>query len=97
MSDPISIRLALLAMCYREVSSGKWAKPVGSHIFTYRTITGEWANWCRLVSGGIERYESHRFLLCEDALIQLKSWEAFTRINVCADNYNSFELSAIDF
>lgn len=89
---------ALSAMGYREVSEGKWAKPVGFHLFTFNEKTDTWQNWYKCVSGSIEPYISQGIArddaLSYEALVQvIANFEAYTRISVGGHKPTDFYLS----
>jgi len=101
----MNMREALLAMGYREVLSGKWAKPVGYSLFSYNEETSTWACWFRSADDNeMVRWASAKFeekLWTTDTgevkpLVFLKHQEAWeSRVNV-GSLTSEFELSAID-
>lgn len=94
------LKLALSAMGYRDMGAGRWAKPVGYHLFTFEMDRMQWANWFGDVSGQISVWESKLFFKenasdFEKSLDFLKGVEAYTRINIDASRRARFELSPL--
>lgn len=106
----MTIRETLISMGYREIEEGKWAKPVGYHLFTFEEAKSLWTNWCYGADEKIHIYESHPWL--PDSayhpnhkprepestrfIVDLKTWEAYTRISIPGTTTGQFHLSAID-
>jgi hypothetical protein len=98
----MTIREALLSMCYREVQPGHWMKPIGFQSLTYHEGKNEWCCWFLAANdGSVSLWESkafeHNAKDFGSYLDQLKNWECYTRtsMNHC---YNSeFHLRGIDF
>ncbi len=93
----MTIRLALIAMGYREVDPGRWLKPIGYQLFSYSESKNEWNNWLKGADGKIHCYQSKVFRENFGSyLAQLKDWECFTRTDIVVNGGSYFELSAID-
>ena len=86
-------------MNYRETKHGRWAKPVGYHLFTFEEDRNEWTNWFKDPRGEMGRREVHQLKnLTDDTkdylLYMLKEWEAFTV--TYNSTFSSFELPVVD-
>lgn len=90
-------REALISMQYRECEPGKWFKPVGLHLFTFYEKTNTWTNFYKHnEKDEVLIYDSQTLQNDMHFLNNLKSCEAWTRINIPGWAKASFELSAID-
>ena len=87
----MNLREALISLGYRE-DLRAWLKPVGYHLFICHEKNNHWENWFVDIKGKLSLYESH-YLPDQNPLINLKTLEAYTRINV-GDGSSQFQLSA---
>lgn len=95
----MTTREALLSLAYREELPGRWAKPVGFHLFTYLEERDEWVNWFMDLQGKINTWESHtrtKEWTGEEFVANLRSWEAYTQISTHVSSAADFTLRAID-
>jgi hypothetical protein len=84
-------------MGYREEKNGRWAKPVGFHLFTVDESSRRWSNWFLGVKDPRPAlYDAHTLDADGPAALRtLKTCEAFTRISV-GDGSSQFHLAAFD-
>ena len=66
-------------MCYRQGKVGVWAKPVGTHLFTYEEDRQEWTNWFTNQVGERDRWEHKNYNEDTDGpfldwLSQVEAW-----------------------
>ncbi len=92
----MTTREALLAMGYREVKEGRWAKPIAYQLFTFEEATNEWTNWFKDVHGNLGRWNSIGLITDADFLSRLKMAEYDTRTNTYSNVDTAFHLSAVD-
>jgi hypothetical protein len=95
----MTIREALLSLNYREARPGKWAKPVGFHLFTFSEEFGVWRNWFKDAEGRISVWESHAKTPefdGEQFSRELRTWEAYTKTSVYPSIEADFHLTAFD-
>ena len=78
----MTIQETLISMGYRELSPGKWSKPIGFHALTYTEMTSLWDNWFHGLDGKIALWESDEYIP-EDQENHFLSWlkcqECYTR------------------
>lgn len=95
MVTELTNRESLIAMGYREMHAGKWAKPIGYQLFTFDEKSGKFHNWFKDIQGKICVWESYTYV-DGDLLKQLKDWETWTKHDLFCNGHSNFELSVID-
>lgn len=84
---------ALDSMCYRQVRTNKWAKPVGSSLFLFDLDCMHWTNWFLGANKAILVWERKEFSDDSDPLLWIKEREAYTRIDLAVTGDSHFELA----
>lgn len=91
----LKVRAALQSMAYREVRPGIHMKPLGFMCLTYSEDRGLWQTWFKPANSDKPQvWEQHAFKPDYDYLVQLKEFEAYSRLDVHPDRMSEFELTA---
>ncbi len=96
MIDNFALREALRSMGYTEVKQGHWIKPVGFQCFSFHENKNKWMSWFRSALGKVSCWESHDLNVDQAALGQIKTWEAYSRIDIVGDSRSEFQLGVKD-
>ena len=83
---------ALTSMGYREMSPGKWGKPIGSQLFTFNTINQLWDNWFKTpTSDKIHLWNSDKYVDESDNFLEwLKAVESMASLRPYVNSEFSF-------
>lgn len=91
MADVLSLKEALLGMCYKEVEPGKWLKPVGWMCFCFDEKHSRWLNAFKSVPGETRVWNSAQLKEGDEPLYFLKHQECYSRTDYDG-SVSSFEV-----